>query len=456
MINYHPKSSLFISTFCWFWLIVLLALLAIILVNPLNFAQIYGKPLEGTEKQNFIRYSETLTRVLDRDPDAFGRLEGQPRLIRNKYLYLYHPDLPKLNRPVPSHIDLSSLAKITEAEPQHIFSVHFHAIGPSQIQIKNDTYWLFEIHPESGLNLSGRIAIVPTWIKLLIVLLISSVLTFVFTRGLINPVISLRNCARQIAQGKFDVRHEGAKNRQDEIGQLSREFNNMAAKLEAMETSQKRLLRDISHELRSPLMRLNTANVIAQERANHDVSPYLNRIEQESSKLEMMISELLTLSRLESQQQPIEIEPIELTELLIPIIADATFHAEACDKTLICNHIPALSLELDKALMRRAIDNLLRNAIKYAYKQVTLSLKLTNNALTISISDDGQGVDESKLTRLVEPFYRIADSRERDSGGYGVGLAIANGAIKAHGGELHFRNTRTGGLIATVLIPQSV
>ncbi|KAF0195714.1 MAG: two-component system OmpR family sensor histidine kinase CpxA, partial [bacterium] len=203
---------------------------------------------------------------------------------------------------------------------------------------------------------------------------------------------------------------------------------------------QKRLISDISHELRSPLARLNVALSLARKRAGEKAITALDRIELESERLNNLIEQLLTLARLESDKT-LAFTTINLTKLVKEIAEDANFEAQnnQCSVSATLNEVSIIG---DENLIRSTVDNILRNAIRYTKEnsivQVSLSYQesLGKKQAVIEVQDQGEGVPESDLTEIFRPFYRVEYARERDRGGSGLGLAIVAQAVKLHKGKV--------------------
>ena len=260
-----------------------------------------------------------------------------------------------------------------------------------------------------------------------------------------------------MASGDLTSRVGTASLRSDEIGRLGLDFNHMALRVESVLLSQKRLLADISHELRSPLARLQLAIGIAQQQPDMEQSQTTNkqleRIEKESQRMEQMIGQVLTLSRLEAQDRLPENCTVILDELLQELIKDAQFEAQVLDKQVGFNCAADITLQGDPSLLASALENILRNAVKYAQHRVDVKVEQPNDRIYITISDDGQGLPEQDLKKIFTPFYRASAARERGSGGVGLGLAIAQQAIYSHGGKISAENRQAGGLRIRIALP---
>ena len=279
------------------------------------------------------------------------------------------------------------------------------------------------------------------------------ILALVFTAGLVcyglaryltAPIGKLRRAARQFASGDLHTRLDTK--RRDEFGELAREFDRMAERIETLVTSEKRLTQDISHELRSPLARLNVALELARNKANAETRPLIERIETESNRLNEMISQLLVLSKLETGSENFNRREVNLTRLFEQIIADADFEAQANDKAVKIIRKDAVKVFGNETLLRSAIENVMRNAVRYTAEKTAVEVKLTaeNKHAVVSIRDYGAGVPETEIEKLFRPFYRVNAARERKTGGIGLGLAIAERAVHAHQGTIKARNTENG------------
>jgi len=272
-------------------------------------------------------------------------------------------------------------------------------------------------------------------------------LSFLLALYLTSPIRKLRVATQQLAGGDLRARvSERIGRRRDELADLARDFDVMAERVETLIVSQQRLNRDISHELRSPLARMNVALEIAKKKANPETTPVLERIETESTRLNEMIGRLLTLAKLESGADDVERVRVDLTELVRDVAADADYEAHANGKYVEVTTIEPVSVIGSENLLRSAIENVLRNAVRYTKEgtAVDVSLSRNNGNAVLKISDHGGGVPEDEIENLFRPFYRVGEARERKTGGTGLGLAIADRAIKAHKGQIIARNFNGG------------
>ena len=285
-------------------------------------------------------------------------------------------------------------------------------------------------------------------------LLTAILLCYALAKYLSSPIGKLRDAAQKLAAGDLKTRVDGAVGRRrDELSDLAKDFDVMAERIESLVMSQKRLSRDVSHELRSPLARMGVALEIAKQKSNGELSPLLQRIETESGRLNEMISRLLTLSRLETGTGDFRKEEIDLSALVEQVVEDAEFEANAKNKSVRIVRLDRCSVAGNESLLESAVENVLRNAVKYTAEStaVEVSVIKENSAVKVIVRDHGEGVPEDALANLFRPFYRVGESRERKTGGIGLGLAIAQQAVFAHNGKISARNTGDGLLVEILL-----
>ena len=290
---------------------------------------------------------------------------------------------------------------------------------------------------------------------LLIALAISAAICWWLARYISGPVTSLQGVARTLASGNLDARVEGRLSvRQDELGILARDFNQMAERLRSQIASKEMLLRDISHELRSPLTRLRVALGLAQ-RGDGTLDVQLARIEREIERLDALIGQTLQLSRLSGIELTFTRQEIELGDLVNEVVDDAHFEASAMGKEIDSAMISGLATLGNFELLRRAVDNVVRNAIRFApvRSKVEVSARMDTQGAVLAVRDHGPGVPERDLDRIFEAFYRVDEARDQASGGIGLGLAITARIMALHGGNAKARNATDGGLIVELRFP---
>lgn len=285
-------------------------------------------------------------------------------------------------------------------------------------------------------------------------LLTGVILCWILARYLTSPIMKLRQATNKLAAGDLSARvARKVGKRRDEIGDLAHDFDAMAERIETLVLSQQRLNRDISHELRSPLARMNVALEIAKQRTKPETAPMLQRIESESQRLNDMISRLLALSRLETGSENIELRELNLKTLVEQVSSDADFEANAKGKRVVVKRSDDCRVLGNDSLLRSAVENVLRNAVRYTREGTEVEVSLSNGSdkAAIRVLDHGEGVPESELANLFRPFYRVGEARDRGSGGTGLGLAIAQQAILAHKGSIKAINEGDGLLVEIVL-----
>ena len=259
---------------------------------------------------------------------------------------------------------------------------------------------------------------------------------------LTRPVRRLQKAVERFGHGDFAAR-SGA-TRKDELGDLARAFDRMAGRIETLLAAERRLLLDISHELRSPLARLAVAVELA--RSGEDLDPALNRIQKEADRLNSLVGQLLQVTRAEGDPSSLHHDSLRLDELVQSLVDDAKIEATAHSCRVEYHPKGPVTVAGDAELLRRAVENVLRNAIRHAPPQTTVEVDLSNGngKAQIRIKDEGPGVPEEALPRLFDPFYRVETDRNRTSGGIGLGLSIARRAIELHKGTIAALNRHPG------------
>lgn len=286
-------------------------------------------------------------------------------------------------------------------------------------------------------------------------LLTALLLCWALARYLSSPIGKLRRATQKLADGDLSARvADQVGNRRDELASLAKDFDLMAERIESLVTSQQRLSRDVSHELRSPLARMNVALEIAKQKMNGDAAPQLARIEAESQRLNDMISRLLTLSKLETGSKDFDRREMNFKTLVEQVAADADFEANAKGKSVRVVTAAECKIAGSDSLIRSAVENVLRNAVRYTTMGTSVEISLSNGGgrTLLKVVDHGGGVPEAELKNLFRPFYRVGEARDRGSGGTGLGLAIAEQAIIAHNGTITASNT-SDGLMVEITLP---
>jgi len=242
--------------------------------------------------------------------------------------------------------------------------------------------------------------------------------------------------------------------RHDEIGDVIRDFDVMADRLSLLVSSQKQLLSDISHELRSPLARLQVAVELARRKSGPDAAKDLNRIEAEGTRMNELIGQILTLSRADSDKPAIS-ETFDLAGVVQRVVRDTDYEAGRSGRSVTVPRLESALVQGDEALVASALENVARNGIRYTRVEtaVEISLSSTPTHARIVVRDHGPGVPPEDIERIFLPFHRVGASRDRDSGGTGLGLSIAARAVAVHRGTIRAHNIDSGGLAVIIEIP---
>jgi len=303
----------------------------------------------------------------------------------------------------------------------------------------------------SGGRLGWAASLVP-----LFALSMSGLICFLLTRHITSPLFELRRRAESIAAGNLTARVPGElRNRHDEIGQLGRDFDRMAERLEALVDGHKRLLGDVSHELRSPLSRLLVALGLARRASAEEVPELLDRIALEARRLDSLIGQLLTLSRIESGSHAAAPASIDLTALVHEVVADADFEARAQSRRVAVTASDECTVSGLEELLRSAVENVVRNGVRFTREgtAVDVSIRRERGRAVIRAQDRGPGVPEAMLSEIFLPFRRVQTTHATGGEGSGLGLAIAQRAVAANGGKISAMNAADGGLIVDIELP---
>jgi two-component system sensor histidine kinase CpxA len=293
---------------------------------------------------------------------------------------------------------------------------------------------------------------------LVIALAVSTFASWWLARHLSAPIRRIQQGARALAAETLDVPAQhvrvsaGLEDRRDEVAVLARDFDAMADQLRANRDATTRLLRDISHELRSPLARMRVALGLARQPSGNS-ERQLARLESEVERLDGLINQILKLARLHGTEAPFERDAVDLDEVVEQVVSDATYEGAAKNCRVVLSGAAHCLLYGNRELLSSAIENVLRNAVRYSPPECAVDVTVAREApaagagtVSVTVRDRGPGVPEAELARIFEPFYRTAESRDRGSGGEGIGLAITSQVMKAHGGKATARNCADGGL----------
>jgi two-component system, OmpR family, sensor kinase len=297
--------------------------------------------------------------------------------------------------------------------------------------------------------------------RLLVILVVSGLVCYGLARQLTRRLRTIRDGSRRLAEGDLSARIGPQLGElDDEATALARDLDQMAERIDGLLGAQQRLLRDVSHELRSPLARLTIALELARQESGKGVANYHDRIAREADLLGQLIGEILTLTRLEGEAKAQRrADALDLTELVREVAEDADFEARPSRRRVEVVGGDEITLLGYAEILRRAVENVVRNAVRFAPSETSVEVRLEKASLAgrpiarLDVRDRGPGVPESYLKEIFQPFFRVSESRDRRSGGTGVGLAITERAVRLHGGSVMARNADGGGLIVSIALP---
>jgi two-component system sensor histidine kinase CpxA len=299
------------------------------------------------------------------------------------------------------------------------------------------------------------------WAHIGLALIASALASALLAWYVAAPLARIRTSTRRFAEGDLDARVGRLRfGRSAEMTALAAEFDHMAERIKTLVENNRRLVRDVSHELRSPLARLRVALELARGQQGAAVEQSMDRIERESDRLEAMLAQAIELSRLETRPERF-VEAIALDELIEDVIANADYESAPLGRKVVLESSAPLTTKGSRDALYSAIENVVRNAIAYTAGASSIEVNLdldphAQDMARIRIRDHGAGVADSDLERIFEPFYRTDAARARSSGGTGLGLAIAKRAIDNQGGRINARNAEGGGLEVVITLPRTV
>lgn len=445
--------SLSIRIFIWLW-VALLAVGGLMLVwpklMPLGPQQLDEKLTEYKQSQ-----IKKLTRMLSRGEKKKKWLKHRQVMRDGTLVWLYDETTQQFTSDkLPPELIEKAMGLLEQPETLVEPLGRHWVMGPIRISAETENYTAFlglPDHITRGAWLRQMVRQSP--LLLACVALMFGGLAFLVARQIVKPLASLRRTANQIAAGEFtaEVAPDVLK-RSDEIGSLGRSVSSMGQTIDDALAAHKRLLSDVSHELRSPLTRLSLANTLAEKRAGE--TDESKRIAHEADVLNGMIEQLLSLSRMQLMPEH-EREPVAVLAIISQCLDNLRFSHPELNLTL-NNQLQADDIQVvgNADLFKRAISNVLDNASRYAESTIALSLSQRDERIVIEFSDDGCGVPENELTKLFEPFYRPEFARDRSRGGAGLGLAIVAQAVKFHGGQVVASQAEQGGLRVTLELPR--
>lgn len=450
------QNRLFIKIFLWFWL-------SFWLVNAVFLFVSFATQTE----LSFVHSTSLLVKTEARAAAEIFERNGNQAL--SEYLqktakdndiqgFLFDMKGAELNGKKVSEIVLKAFANAQTVDEIKYETSGLKVYGAVLIETAAGSRFVFVAETKRFAN-TPFLNVQPQtrFLRFSLTIIVSGIICFLLARYFTKPITKLSQSARQLAKGNLAVR-SGSRfsRRNDEIASLSRDFDAMAEQIERLIKSQKQLLSDISHELRSPLARLGIALELARSAETEaERNEMFEVIERESANLNEQIGEILTLTKLEAGNAEIQTEKVDVSELIKQVAADTDFEAKMKNRQVKIVKNEPCSMSANASLLRSAIENVVRNAVKYTAENTSVEISLScekdseRQKICIIVRDYGAGLPDKDLERIFTPFYRAEKGRERDSGGTGLGLAIAANAVSFHKGKIYAKNASDGGLIVT-------
>ena len=423
-------NSLFARILIWFWCTLAITLIGSAFISALNVMQNFSQ----ADSPAALRMHFDLEQAREAY-ESGGRPALTAFLEELKHVYGTHGILTDERKR-----DLLTGRSVVDIINQysHPPTMQILTFGETTAALKSEDghYWFISVAPHRS---------VASWFITpdhLFWLIITLPLCYWLALSLTKPVRELQKTVERFGHGDLSARLNSV--RRDELGDLSRAFDQMATRIETLLAAERRLLLDISHELRSPLARLGVAVELA--RTGDNTESALNRIQKESDRLNALVGQLLQVTRAEGDPASLHRDPIRLDQLVGQLVDDARIEAAARGCQIEYWTPPAVTVAGDAELLRRAIENVIRNAIRYApvNEVVRVSMVREIGRAIVDVRDTGPGVPEEALPRLFDAFYRVQPDRDRASGGIGLGLSIARRAIELHHGSIRARNAHPG------------
>ena len=433
--------TIFLRSFLTFWIatvaIISISLGLVLLTHRLNRVPPVTVPLPDLQA--------CLQRTIQaRSAGRLAQAAGQCGLV-----YILGPSRTELLASAGSPAARSLAAEVTPSNPIALLAFRNEVIMLAfDAPINNAHFVAVAILPGTAIGPPPLL-----WWQFIVAAVVSAVTCLLLTRYFVDPIRKLQRSTESFGRGNLASRPDASLlERKDELGDLSRTIGQMSSRIGTLLSSQRNFLIQVSHELGSPLSRMNVALALARRKASPALLPELNRIQGDSSELNSMVQQLLRLARLESGLEQEEEEVYSLHELLQQVCLDNQFTAEQTSKQVYLLSSPQINMRGYRELLKRALDNILRNAIRFTPEGGRVEvdvLSRSNDLIVIQVKDSGIGVQDDKLDAIFEPFVRASSDRS----GAGLGLAIARQAVHANRGTIRALNRVEGGLLIEVSLP---
>jgi two-component system sensor histidine kinase CpxA len=451
--------SLFLKIFFWFWATVIatgVALILTFILEPRSVPSRWHATLIDT-----ARYSGTIAVETD-ERDGIGATSAYlQRMERETHITACLFDTAGKVIAGTSCQDFLGMASRVMASRASDFSMRYGIARVALMltgQSGRDYIFATELPagPRAAMGMDRAAAILQWGVALLV----SGLICLLLTRYLTAPIVGLRKMSQKLAAGDLSARTGfGLGQRRDEIGDLVRDFNAMASRIEELISRQRQLISDVSHELRSPLARLNVALDLSRERKGND--PAFEQMEEDIHILDDLIGRLLTIAKLDISAPQVPMVELDLSEVVAQVARNAEFESKEPKGAIRLTSAGKYMVMGNAELLHSAIENVIRNAIRYTDSGTSVEVRMdrvnssSGTKIRLVVRDHGPGVPESELKNIFQPFYRLTDARDRQSGGTGLGLAIAGRVVRIHGGTIRAENAAPRGLKLEIILPQS-
>jgi two-component system sensor histidine kinase CpxA len=451
------KITLFWKILLWFWFILVTVFSLNLFLTQVSNENTRYRSLPPHLHQQLIGARHKLYPVLERKR---FKQRKRSKFLRNTFL-LDQDGADYFGRKVPEMLLLLDQRIKKNKKPASAFKKKFLYFGGLEMRIDDKDYRLYLSQNFSILSRGYFSVFVREFAHNLLVSIffVSFPLSFLLAWFFTRPIKKLQEAIGEITDdlGDRDSLNQLSK-RTDEFGDLAKDFSKMASHIESAISSKDRLLSDVSHELKSPLARLQISLGLAYKKQTEQNYTELDRIKLEADRMNAMVTSLLEYSKLEHHELQQELKTIELDTFLKSVTDDAEFEGKANGIIVKTEFASNISLSAQPSMLLSCFENVLRNAIRYATNEVIVRCKLDqeNNSVLIEIIDDGCGVPNEQLEKIFDAFYRPESDRSRLSGGVGLGLSIAKKVIDAHEGKIVAKNVEPTGLAICIQLPVNI
>ena len=448
------KGSLFLKIFLWFWATVIvtgIALVVTFLLQPGKMSSRWHSSLTRT-----VDYSGAIA-VEEAElhgPSAASVYMKQMGSSTHTHACLFDEE-GEVVAGDSCELFAQNISHVRSGQRESIFVRDGLALVAVSLRSNRGRKYIYAGEVPTGAPAIGRTAIA---VRICVVLLVSFGICYLLARYLTAPILHLREASQLLAAGNLSTRaSERMEQRSDELGLLVRDFNAMAGRIEELISGQRQLIYDLSHELRSPLARLNVALDLGRERKGNDSA--FDHMEQDIERMSEMIGRMLTVAKLDASSVPAQMTRIDLGELVSQVVRSAEFELRERENAVRLTMPEQYFVRGNVELLQSAIENVIRNAVSYTTSDASVDIhlerveKAEGPFILLSIRDYGVGVPESEIPNIFRPFYRVANDRDRQSGGVGLGLAIADRVIGIHHGTICARNISPHGLCVDICLP---